>query len=476
MSQSIINVGTYPNSGTGDDLRTAFIKANANFTELYGYIGSSGTPLIETSIITADVESDLPNSRALAVGYGLDLTDTGPGGSLTIKVVDKGIAPGTYTNSTITIDSHGHVSNVSTGPGSGYTGSRGNDGYTGSHGPFGYTGSVGPIGPSGGYAGSIGYTGSVGAYSAIGFTGSQGYTGSIGYTGSVGDYGGLGYTGSQGDVGYTGSIGYTGSRGIQGYTGSQGIQGYTGSIGYTGSQGITGYTGSLGTTGYTGSIGVTGYAGSLGTTGYTGSIGYTGSQGYSGSIGYSSSQATAINITDNIATNSTYYIPFVGGTGYQSEFIDSTNLIYNPSTNTLTSSVFSGTATTAKYADLAEIYASDKIYPIGTLLSIGGINEVTASTHYAQRSIIGVVSEKPAYLMNSVYDPEFPIKIGLTGRLPIRIIGRINKGDLITSSDVPGVACKLDISDFTPGCIIGKSLETKTSDNEAMIEIIIGRY
>ena len=476
MSQSIINVGTYPNSGTGDDLRSAFIKANANFTELYGYIGSSGTPLIETSIITTDIETDLPNSRALDVGYGLDLTDAGPGGALTIKVVDKGIAPGTYTNSSVTIDSHGHVSNVSTGSSSGYVGSRGNDGYTGSHGPLGYTGSIGPIGPSGGYAGSIGYTGSVGAYSAIGFTGSLGFTGSIGYTGSIGDYGGIGFTGSIGSRGYTGSIGYTGSQGTTGYTGSFGTTGYTGSLGYTGSQGITGYTGSLGTTGYTGSQGTTGYTGSLGTAGYTGSLGYAGSQGYSGSVGYSSSQATAVNITDNIATNSTYYIPFVGGTGYQSGFIDSTNLTYNPSTNTLTSSVFTGTASMAKYADLAEIYSSDKVYPTGTLLSIGGINEVTASTHYAQRSIIGVVSEKPAYLMNSEYTPTYPVKIGLTGRLPIRIIGKIDKGDLITSSDIPGVACKLDIPDFTPGCIIGKSLETKTSNDESMIEIIIGRY
>jgi hypothetical protein len=35
MSQQIINVGTNANDNTGDPIRTAFIKTNANFTELY---------------------------------------------------------------------------------------------------------------------------------------------------------------------------------------------------------------------------------------------------------------------------------------------------------------------------------------------------------------------------------------------------------------------------------------------------------
>jgi len=35
MAQQIINVGTVPNDGTGDPIRTSFEKANANFTEIY---------------------------------------------------------------------------------------------------------------------------------------------------------------------------------------------------------------------------------------------------------------------------------------------------------------------------------------------------------------------------------------------------------------------------------------------------------
>ncbi|MBC8435721.1 MAG: hypothetical protein H8D84_01925, partial [Proteobacteria bacterium] len=35
MAQTTINVGSNANDGTGDDLRSAFISVNANFTELY---------------------------------------------------------------------------------------------------------------------------------------------------------------------------------------------------------------------------------------------------------------------------------------------------------------------------------------------------------------------------------------------------------------------------------------------------------
>jgi hypothetical protein len=35
MTKQTINLGTYANDGTGDDLRTAFTKVNSNFTDLY---------------------------------------------------------------------------------------------------------------------------------------------------------------------------------------------------------------------------------------------------------------------------------------------------------------------------------------------------------------------------------------------------------------------------------------------------------
>lgn len=44
MAQQIINIGTGPNTGDGDDLRTAFTKTNENFTELYNNLPNGQGP------------------------------------------------------------------------------------------------------------------------------------------------------------------------------------------------------------------------------------------------------------------------------------------------------------------------------------------------------------------------------------------------------------------------------------------------
>lgn len=41
MSQEIINVGAAPNDGEGDPIRTAFIKTNNNFTQLFSLSSNS---------------------------------------------------------------------------------------------------------------------------------------------------------------------------------------------------------------------------------------------------------------------------------------------------------------------------------------------------------------------------------------------------------------------------------------------------
>jgi len=43
MALQTINVGNYINDGTGDDLRTAFVKVNDNFDEIYLHLGQNNT-------------------------------------------------------------------------------------------------------------------------------------------------------------------------------------------------------------------------------------------------------------------------------------------------------------------------------------------------------------------------------------------------------------------------------------------------
>ena len=65
--------------------------------------------------------------------------------------------------------------------------------------------------------------------------------------------------------------------------------------------------------------------------------------------------------------------------------------------------------------------------------------------------------------------------LGLTGRLPCRVKGQIQKGDMVTSSDTPGVAMKLDPTQYVLGCVIGKALENYDSQEEGVIEVVVGR-
>ena len=134
---------------------------------------------------------------------------------------------------------------------------------------------------------------------------------------------------------------------------------------------------------------------------------------------------------------------------------------------------FSGISTQAKYADLAEKYTSDKKYVPGTVVIFGGTAEVTISTQSHDPSVAGVVSTDPGFLMNS--ELEEGVSIALQGRVPCRVLGPVAKGDRVVSSDVRGVAERLDMSKYQPGCIIGKSLESVPDGEIATIEVVVGR-
>ena len=132
-------------------------------------------------------------------------------------------------------------------------------------------------------------------------------------------------------------------------------------------------------------------------------------------------------------------------------------------------------ATTALYADLAEVYKADAQYPPGTVLVFGGTQEVTMSTVTHDNKIAGIVSTHPAHVMNSGLQSEFTVEVGLIGRVPCRVIGPILAGDRVVSSNRAGVAERLDMSQYQPGVIIGKAIESYSSTDIGTIEIVVGR-
>ena len=128
-------------------------------------------------------------------------------------------------------------------------------------------------------------------------------------------------------------------------------------------------------------------------------------------------------------------------------------------------------ATSAQYADLAEIYETDAEYGVGTVVVFGGEAEVTISTEGNDPRVAGVISEKPAYLMNSESEGQ---PVALIGKVPCKVVGHIVKGDMLSTDPANnGVAKKTH--DPQVGEVIGKALENYNSEEIGMINIVVGR-
>ena len=115
-----------------------------------------------------------------------------------------------------------------------------------------------------------------------------------------------------------------------------------------------------------------------------------------------------------------------------------------------------GTAVRAKWADLAECYLADKDYPPGTLLEFGGEKELTLARH----KVNAVVSTKPGFVLNEGQG----LPVCLAGRVPVRVIGSVNKFDhLVLSSNGVAVVDNMDDSYFAT------ALEDNYDEDEKLV-------
>lgn len=147
----------------------------------------------------------------------------------------------------------------------------------------------------------------------------------------------------------------------------------------------------------------------------------------------------------------------------------------SPQFANVTATNFYGTATKAKYADLAERYEADAEYPEGTVLAFGGDKEVTAAAGYGSMKLAGVVSMKPAFLMNEeAGDDATHPAIALQGRVPVRVEGDVKKGDILVASDVAGLAAVWMNADADPRmtAYIGIAIADSA---DGMVEVKVGK-
>ena len=132
-----------------------------------------------------------------------------------------------------------------------------------------------------------------------------------------------------------------------------------------------------------------------------------------------------------------------------------------------------GNQVNANYADVAERFAADEVYEAGTVVELGGINEITKVTSDLSDNVFGVISTRAAYLMNSsAGSDETHPPVAMTGRVPVKVIGVINKGDRLVSAG-NGFARAAQPGEATAFNVIGRSLTAKLDANEGTVEAIV---
>jgi hypothetical protein len=131
------------------------------------------------------------------------------------------------------------------------------------------------------------------------------------------------------------------------------------------------------------------------------------------------------------------------------------------------------TATTALYADVAERFAADEVLAPGTVVELGGAQEITRAQTDLSENVFGVISTRPAYTMNGgAGDDDTHPKVAMTGRVPVLVTGVVRKGDRLVSAG-NGIARAAKPGEATAFNTIGRSLVDKATPESGTIEAIV---
>ena len=132
-----------------------------------------------------------------------------------------------------------------------------------------------------------------------------------------------------------------------------------------------------------------------------------------------------------------------------------------------------GSRIQATYADLAERFAADDVYDAGTVVQLGGKDEITAVQYELSEDVFGVISDTAAYLMNAGAgnDTTHP-PVAVSGRVQVKVTGIVRKGDRLVSAGngIARAACAGEATHFN---VIGRALEDKNADGIGYVESFV---
>jgi len=192
-----------------------------------------------------------------------------------------------------------------------------------------------------------------------------------------------------------------------------------------------------------------------------------------GGTGASSSTNARTNLDVPSRTGSgasgTWAISVTGNSESLNGYVSSTSATPNTiarrdASANITANVFSGTATAARYADLAEKYLADNTYEIGTVVKVCEQGDYEVEACKDGDRAIGAVSGNPAYMMNA--DLEGGTYIALKGRVPVKVIGPVTKGAEMIAAE-GGCAKAGD------GKVFAIALESNDSADIKLVECLI---
>ena len=132
-------------------------------------------------------------------------------------------------------------------------------------------------------------------------------------------------------------------------------------------------------------------------------------------------------------------------------------------------------ATSAMYADVGERFEADAPMGEGSVVEVGGDAEITEATTDLSENVFGVVSKKPAYMMNaSAGNNDSHPFVAMTGRTPVRVTGEVTKGQRLVSSSIKGTARAVATGEsINPFHVVGRALESKTDDGIGLVNCAV---
>ena len=134
-----------------------------------------------------------------------------------------------------------------------------------------------------------------------------------------------------------------------------------------------------------------------------------------------------------------------------------------------------GSRLESTYADLAEYYDGEEDYEPGTVVCFGGSKEIHISDEKGSRRVAGIVSTNPAYIMNQS-QTGIPVAVALQGRVPCKVTGTCQKGDIMVSDGAGGATAWYHVATIMhPGMTLGKAIADKTNAELSIIEVAVGR-